>query len=51
MTAKAIVEELEKILKVHPEAVEARVWSGGKPVLSIGYDRRHKPARIKLNTE
>jgi hypothetical protein len=48
MTAKEFYEELGKILKVHPEMEDANVWCEKIRVSSIGLDRRHKPARIKL---
>lgn len=52
-----ILRELLKLLKgiqqCHPEAADADVWAIGKqgekhPVSYVGYDKRHKPARIKL---
>lgn len=54
-TLEEIYEEIGKILRVHPESGKATVWTGkGKdalPVQGIGYDRRHKPARVKLETD
>jgi hypothetical protein len=44
---------LAKIVKCHPEAANADVWfldtdGVSSPVSFVGYDKRHKPARIKL---
>lgn len=49
MTVDELIIELQAIVKVHPEAGKANIWYYGKHRIStIGYDRRHKPARIWL---
>lgn len=54
MTVGGLIEQLKRIVEVHPEADDAMVWGCNEekgfsfPVTAIGYDKRHKPARIKL---
>lgn len=58
MTVNSLIEELALIVKVHPEALDAEVWAIKNPdygesgahfhVNYIGFDKKHKPARIKL---
>lgn len=49
MTLNDLITFLNKIKKVHPEAGEAQVWaSSDYQVNSVGFDKKHKPARIKL---
>ena len=54
MTTTQLIEELQKIIEVHPEAGEAQVWAYSDEadfrfhVQTIGWDSRHKPKRIKL---
>lgn len=49
MTLEALMKLLKGILKCHPEAKNADVWFGKKEHINyVGYDKRHKPARIKL---
>ena len=57
MILKDLVEELEAIIKVHPDAENAIVWAGTYDnrgevhftISSVGYDdKHHKPARIWL---
>ena len=49
MTLNDLLEFLQKIKKIHPEAGEAAVWAGSDYLIqAVGYDKKHKPARIKL---
>jgi hypothetical protein len=57
VTADELVKELLTIFKVHPEARDAEVWAqiygeygshSSFHMKYLGYDTRHKPARIKL---
>lgn len=54
MILQELMELFEKIVKAHPEAAESDVWavdSEKKLKIRVGYvgfDKRHKPARIKL---
>lgn len=53
MTLETLMKELRAIVKVHPEAKQSRVIAvdGEGYITSIsyvGYDTKHKPARIKL---
>lgn len=52
MTLKALLKLLSNIGECHPEALEAEVWAGkGKKALrpnKVGFDKRHKPYRVKL---
>jgi hypothetical protein len=54
MTLKNLMSLLTKIKKCHPEAAEAEVWAEGEGthvhVNYVGYDKKHKPARIKLES-
>jgi hypothetical protein len=51
---RELLEQLEKIVEVHPEANESTVWadsveSGHRfQIKNVGYDKRHKPNRVKL---
>lgn len=53
MVLQDMLKLLNKIKQCHPEAGNADMWAisdDGKsfPVSFVGYDKRHKPARIKL---
>jgi hypothetical protein len=55
MILRELLSLLNKIKKAHPEAAEADVWgippdleAGPFPISYVGYDKKHKPARIKL---
>lgn len=58
MLVKELIELLGNICKTHPEAKEADVWfyrneraydeTASWPVRCVGYDRRHRPNRVKL---
>lgn len=53
MILRELQKLLNKIKKCHPEADNADVWSvddKGKthPVNYVGFDKRHRPNRIKL---
>lgn len=48
MTPKQLADHLQKIVACHPEAANAEIWSGSQHIKHIGFDKRHKPARIKL---
>jgi hypothetical protein len=53
MTLKNLMDKLRGLSKCHPEAKDAQVWATGNNgeklrIDYVGYDRRHKPARIKL---
>jgi hypothetical protein len=48
MVLKELLKLLNKIKKCHPEAADAVVWNDKHPIQYVGYDQKHKPARIKL---
>ena len=54
MILQELMELLGKIIKAHPEAAESEVWAidsnknGKVHVGYVGFDKRHKPPRIKL---
>lgn len=48
MTPDELKAFLEKVIKTHPEAAKAEIWAGKTHIKYIGFDRRHKPPRIKL---
>lgn len=52
MTLGKLLHLLTLIHEAHPEADDAEVWAGkGKcniRVTYVGYDKKHKPFRIKL---
>lgn len=52
MRGKDLYDMLTKIFACHPEAEDAEVWTiRGKQsihVKFVGYDKKHKPNRIKL---
>lgn len=52
MILKELQKLLNKIKKCHPEAANAEVWANNDEasfnINYVGYDKRHKPARIKL---
>lgn len=54
MNVVELLKKLEGIIDVHPEAKEAEVWGASVEkgysfhITSIGYDKRHHPARMKL---
>lgn len=56
MILRELLKLLNKIKKAHPEAADADVWGAPNPdndghlfpVTYVGYDKKHKPARIKL---
>jgi hypothetical protein len=51
---KELVLFLKELVACHPEAESAEIWAGKKAkihVKYVGYDRRHKPARVKLEEE
>lgn len=58
MTLKDLVKELEAILKVHPEAAEATIWSlirgeygsteGPFRMAYVRLDKKHSPVRIVM---
>jgi hypothetical protein len=49
MFLKELLKLLNKIKKCHPESADADVWvEDDYPVNFVGYDKRHKPHRIKL---
>jgi len=56
MVLKELLRLLRKIKQAHPEAANAEVWSYAEPtseapgyiISYVGYDKRRKPNRIKL---
>lgn len=53
MRLRDLLQVLKKLRNCHPEADDAEVWATGRDgekvhVGYVGYDKRHKPARIKL---
>lgn len=54
LTVGQLIEELKKIVEVHPEADDAAAWAYYDedhkrfPIRSVGYDKRHKPERVKF---
>jgi hypothetical protein len=52
MLLRELLKLLNKIKKCHPEAADADVWANNKnesfPITYVGYDKKHKPSRIKL---
>jgi len=54
MILRELLKLLNKIKKCHPEAADASVWFTSNHenmrflVSYVGYDQKHKPARIKL---
>ena len=48
MILNELLKLLNKIKKAHPEAAEADVWTDKYPVHFVGFDKKHKPSRIKL---
>jgi len=54
VTVGELIEQLKAIVNVHNDALEAQVWAynledGDRfQIKNIGYDKKHKPARIKL---
>ena len=51
MILRELLSLLNKIKKCHPESADAVVWITDKdegPIRFVGYDKRHKPMRIKL---
>ena len=54
MALKELLQLLRKIKQAHPEAADADVWAVSNyhneqfMVSYVGYDKRHKPNRIKL---
>ena len=60
MTLNEFITLATKIRKTHPEAGDAEIWAEcdgfgcdrrAIHIKYVGYDRRHKPARIKLFEE
>ncbi len=54
MILKELLELLTKIVKAHPEAEESEAWVIDRAAKTkfrigfIGFDKRHRPPRIKL---
>lgn len=55
MTAEELIKELKAIIKVHPEAKVAEVWSkingeyhNSYHMKYVGLDKRHKPIRLYI---
>lgn len=52
MTLNKLLDLITKIKECHPEAGDAEIWAvNGKKSIHIkfvGYDKKHKPSRIKL---
>lgn len=52
MTLNALLKLLKNVKDCHPESADAEVWAGkGKTAIRIayvGYDKKHKPFRVKL---
>lgn len=58
MSVSELQSLLRNICKTHPEAKDADVWfyrnepaydeASSWPVRFVGYDRRHRPTRMKL---
>jgi len=54
MSLDELMQHLHGLIEAHPEAQDAQVWATdrkGKKAIHVqyvGYDRRHKPARVKL---
>ena len=43
MTVNELIEKLQAIVKVHPEAGECHVWYYAQHVIhGIGYDKKHR---------
>ena len=53
MSGHQLIRMMENIAKVHPEFLDAEIWSYGNDdkfhVELVGYDMKHKPPRIKLH--
>jgi hypothetical protein len=53
MILSELLTLLQKIKRCQPEAVDADVWAVDQvgathPIRFVGFDQKHKPARIKL---
>ena len=48
MVLRELLKLLNKIKKCHPESADADVWTDDYLVNFVGFDKRHKPSRVKL---
>ena len=48
MVLDELIRLLRNIQKAHPEARDATVWTKRKQITAVGYDKRHKPMRVRL---
>lgn len=48
MILRDLLKLLNKIKQVHPEASNADVYGNDVLINFVGFDKRHKPHRIKL---